>query len=301
MSFASRSRYTWQLRTQALALGDRTRLMGIVNLTPDSFSGDGLAAGTERAVEHGLGLLEQGADLLDLGAESTRPRATPLSATEEQSRLLPVLEALRRERPKAVLSVDTYHAVTARAAVLAGAEIVNDVSGLLWDTAMPETIASLAPGLVLMHTRGTPQTWHTLPPLQYAEVTPLVRRELWLRLAHAERAGIPRSAVVLDPGFGFGKLGDGNLALLGELDSLRSLDRPLLVGLSRKGFLAKALEDAGVRACVAADAAPRLKRLHPTLAANVAAILQGAHILRVHDVGPAAEAAAIADALLSRP
>lgn len=298
MPLLSRSRHSWRLRTRTLPLGHRTLLMAIVNITPDSFSDGGEAATPEHAVARGLALLDEGADILDLGAESTRPGATPLSAAEEQDRLLPVLETLRRERPEALLSIDTYHAATARAAVAAGAEIINDVSGLLWDLEMPETVAATAPGLVLMHTRGTPQTWHTLPPLPHAEVMPLVMRELAARLLSAERAGIARESIVLDPGFGFGKLGAENLAMLARLDALHALELPLLIGLSRKGFLAKAVESARPLAAGSAEDAS-LRRLYPTLAANVAAILGGAHILRVHDLRPAAEAAAIADALLA--
>lgn len=270
--------------------------MAIVNITPDSFSDGGETATLAAAVERGLEMLDEGADILDLGAESTRPGATPVGAGEEQDRLLPVLEALRRERPGAVLSVDTYHAGTARAAVAAGAEIVNDVSGLMWDAAMPETVAAIAPGLVLMHTRGMPQTWHTLPPLARADVMPLVLGELATRLHLAKRAGVARSSIVVDPGFGFGKLGGENLALLAGLDRLRAFELPVLIGLSRKGFLAKAVEAAwpgGVEDQAA------LRRAYPTLAANVAAILGGTHIVRVHDLRPAAEAAAIADAVLA--
>ena len=290
MPFTPRPHFLWQLRTQTLPLGQRTRLMAILNLTPDSFSDGGQTATPEAAIARGLALLDAGADILDLGGESTRPGATPLTPAEEQHRLLPVLEALRRERPHALLSVDTYHASTARHAVAAGAEIINDVSGLLWDPAMPSTVAATHPGLVLMHTRATPQTWHTLPPLPHADVLPLVLDGLRTRLAQADQAGIPRTSIVLDPGFGFGKLGGENLALLARLDQLHALHLPLLIGLSRKSFLAKA---------VAATLPHPVDRLHPTLAANVAAIFAGAHILRVHDLRPAAEAAAAADAILA--
>lgn len=282
-----------------LPLGERTQLMAILNITPDSFSDGGETATPERAIARGLAMLDEGADILDLGAESTRPGATPLAPGEEQDRLLPVLEALRRERPGALLSVDTYHASTARAALSAGAEIINDVSGLLWDPAMPETIASTAPGLVLMHTRGTPQGWHMLPSLGPAEVMPLVLRELNERLAAAEVAGVVRESIVLDPGFGFGKRGGENMALLARMEDLGSIGLPVLIGLSRKGFLATATETARLGPANGAEKGDH-KRLYPTLAANVAAILAGAHILRVHDLRPAAEAAAIADAIMAQ-
>ncbi len=270
--------------------------MAIVNITPDSFSDGGRFFSPEAAVRHGLDLLDQGAGILDLGAESTRPGAVPVTAGEEQARLLPVLEALHRERPTAVLSVDTYHASTAEYALAGGAEILNDVSGLLWDSAMPAVVAQHRPGLVLMHTRGTPQTWSTLPALPHSEVAALVGRDLRLRLAAAEHAGVPRENIALDPGFGFGKRGAENYALLAGLGELRAFRLPIVAGISRKGFLAQTVDAAlpgHARSAVAAT------RGYPTLAANVAAILAGAHLLRVHDAAAAAEAAAVADALLA--
>ena len=296
MPFARRPSSLWQLRTRTLALGRRTQLMAILNITPDSFSDGARFFAPDAAIARGLELLDAGADILDLGAESTRPNAIPLTATEEQARLLPVLEALHRERPQALLSVDTYHAETARNALAAGAEIINDVSGLLWDPSMPAVLAAEHPGIVLMHTRGTPQTWSDLSPLPQASVTPLVVRELAGRLAETERAGISRSSLVIDPGFGFGKLGPENLALLAHLRSLQSLGLPLLAGISRKGFLGQTVEAALAPEGRSAEFSGRL---YPTLAANVAAVLGGAHLLRVHDLQPAAEAAAIADALLA--
>ena len=269
--------------------------MGIVNVTPDSFSDGGLhfseSSGPELAVEHAVRLLDEGADLLDLGAESTRPGAVPLSADAEQARLLPVLEALRRERPDAILSIDTYHAATARHALAGGAEIVNDVSGLTWDSGMAVELARAQPqpGLVLMHTRGLPTEWQSLPPLRSAEVTATVLSGLNEQLAFALAAGLEPSGIVLDPGFGFGKLGDNNLVLLARFAELHALGRPLLAGLSRKGFLQGSSNP---------NTADSPARLHATLAANTAAILAGAHVVRVHDVAPARESASVADALL---
>ena len=270
--------------------------MGIVNITPDSFSDGGRYFSTgssEAAVEHGLRLLAEGADLLDLGAESTRPGAVPITAAEEQARLLPVLQALRRERPDAVLSVDTYHAATALHALGNGAEVINDVSGLTWDAGMAAGVAAQQPqpGLVLMHTRGRPSEWHSLPPLPPESVAPLVLNGLLRQLDLALYEGIARDHIVLDPGFGFGKLGAiENFALLRELANLHALELPLLAGLSRKGFLQSRSPDAGASQSEA--------RLYATLAANTAAILAGAHILRIHDVTAAREAAATADTLL---
>ncbi len=301
MSFGLRSRHNWRLRTRALQLGDRTLIMGILNVTPDSFSEGGKFLASDVAIGHGLDLLDFGAHILDIGAESTRPNAKPVTPNEEQARLLPVLEAIRNARPQALLSVDTYHGSTARAAIGAGAEIVNDVSGLTWDPSMANTIAdgNPPPGLVLMHTRGTPGEWHTLPRLHPASVEPLVRKELSMGLQTARKAGIPSDCIILDPGFGFGKLGHENYPLLASLRSLQILGRPILVGLSRKGFLAHALSSTHVGNTYTNSPPPVSNQINATIAANTAAILAGAHILRVHDVRPAIEAAAVADAILS--
>ncbi|GAC1363522.1 MAG: hypothetical protein NVSMB3_11940 [Acidobacteriaceae bacterium] len=275
--------------------------MGILNVTPDSFSDGGKFLALDAAIAHGLEILDRGAHILDIGAESTRPSATGLSPTEEQARLLPVLEAIRTARPSAILSVDTYHGSTARTAIDAGAEIINDVSGLLWDPSMVLTLAdgSPPPGLVLMHTRGTPSEWHTLPRLEPATVEPLVHRELSACLQTATRAGIPLNRIVLDPGFGFGKLGHENYPLLARVASLHSLGRPILVGLSRKGFLAHALSATHVGNSFTNSPPPVARRLHATIAANTAAILAGVHIIRVHDVAAAIEASCVADAILA--
>jgi len=293
MPIAHRTRFDWRLRTRTLALGPRTLLMGILNTTPDSFSDGGRFLDPNAALTHALQMLDDGADLLDLGGESTRPNSTPITPQEEQDRVLPILRAILAERPDAVLSIDTYHAETARLAIDSGAEIVNDVSGFLWDEAMAATCAELACGVVLMHTRGRPQQWRTLPALAPGEVVPLVLRELNERTNAALAAGIRRNAIVLDPGFGFGKAFDENFPLLAHLDALHALGFPLLVGLSRKGFLRRAL--------ATKPGAPGLasETWVSTTAANTAAILAGAHVLRVHDVRPAREAAAIADRILA--
>ncbi len=294
----TRPRHIWHLPRGPVALGERTLLMGILNLTPDSFSDGGRFPTEQQALTQALTLLDDGADLLDLGAESTRPNATPLSPADEQTRLLPVLAAIRRARPDALLSVDTYHATTASAAIAAGADVINDVSGLLWDPHMPATLAaaSPAPGLVLMHTRGTPGQWPTLPALAPETILPLVREGLAARLATAIAAGIPPGTIVLDPGFGFGKRGEENYPLLAGLHHLHTLGRPLLIGLSRKRFLAPP-ESSGFPG--SGDAASEA-RLYATVAANTAAILAGAHILRVHDVPAARAAASVADRLLNQ-
>jgi dihydropteroate synthase len=316
LSPPARPHFQWHLRTRALTLGPRTLVMGILNLTPDSFSDGGNFLTLDAAVAHALQMLDEGADVLDLGGESTRPNATPVFPEEEQSRVLPTLRAVLKARPDAILSIDTYHATTARLAVEAGAEIVNDVSGHLWDPAMSSTCADLASGAILMHTRGRPPEWPTLPPLAPGEVVPLVLRALRTRAESAVAAGISSSRIVLDPGFGFGKRMDENFPLLAHFSQLHTLGFPLLAGLSRKSFLATA---AGAPPQTASPSAvgmqnpqthfPRAPSVtassswvgtdNPTTAANAAAILAGAHILRVHAVRPAVEAAAIADRLLN--
>jgi dihydropteroate synthase len=295
MSLAARPSYRWQLRTRTLELGERTRLMAIINLTPDSFSGDGLGNdSTDAAIAAAVAATDNGADIVDLGAESTRPGSTALTSTQEQSRLLPVLEGLLRERPRAIVSVDTYHAATARAAVRAGAEIVNDVSGLEWDVSMAATVAEAGCGLVMMHTRGRPSQWSTQPRLAPADVLPLVFAGLCERLISAEAAGVASERIVADPGFGFGKIDGENMFLLAGLSRLHELGRPLLVGVSRKGFLGNTVQPVQNGNLSRADA-----RRTATTAANTAAILAGAHVLRVHELQPAREAAAVADAILA--
>jgi dihydropteroate synthase len=299
----------WQLRSRTLELGCRTLVMGIVNITPDSFSDGGRFFDPEAAVAHALQLLDEGADLLDLGAESTRPGsraggesgtalAPAVSAGEEQARLLPVLEGILRVRPDAVVSVDTYKAATARAALAAGAQIINDVSGLLWDPEMAATCsaadAGRNPGLVLMHTRGRPEEWRSQPPLAPDAVLATVQAGLAASLATAAAAGIPAEAIVLDPGYGFGKRFEENYTLLARQAELLALGRPLLVGVSRKSFLGRTLAPLH-----GGSDAPSGARETASVAALVAAILHGASIVRVHAVWPAVEAASIADAVLA--
>jgi len=298
MSLMRRAEYEWRLRSRTLALGRRTLVMGILNVTPDSFSDGGHfyspQNAPERALTQALRMLDDGAEILDVGGESTRPNAAPLSAEEEQARVLPAIEAILKERPGVVLSIDTFHAATARCAVEAGVEIVNDVSGGLWEDAMSSTCASLQCGAVVMHTRGTPREWRDLPALAPEEVVPLVVSGLRERLDAAVAAGLLRERILLDPGFGFGKRGEENYPLLAGLEELRQLDLPLMVGVSRKGFLGQSIARRIGGAEIAAG-----DRLHASVAASVAAILAGVHIVRMHDVRPAVEAAAVADDILA--
>jgi len=294
MSFSARPHHLWKLRTRELALGGRTLIMGILNVTPDSFSDGGQFFAREKAIYHALAMMEEGADIIDIGGESTRPgKHAAVSAGEEQERVLGVIEGILAAQPEAILSIDTYKAETARVAVDAGAEIVNDVSGLLWDPGMAAACAELACGVVLMHTRGRSSDWATQPPLSPEEVVPLVYRELAERANEALAAGIARDRIVLDPGFAFGKVGDENYPLFRHFSELQSMGYPLLAAASRKSFLLRTLE-------ARTGEEPGAKsRLHATIAAHTAAILAGASMIRAHDVKPAVEAAAIADAILN--
>jgi dihydropteroate synthase len=289
--------FTWRLRSRTLELGPRTLIMGVLNVTPDSFSDGGRFFAPSAAIDHGQELLDAGADILDIGGESTRPgalagsNASMVSAEEELRRVIPVIEELLRRNPQAVISIDTYKAQVARVAVEAGAEIANDVSGLRWDAQMAATLAELKCGAVLMHMRGRPAEWRTLPPL--GDPVGLVSRELRETADSALAAGIARERIVLDPGFGFGKSFDENYPLLAHLDELHRLGFPLLAGVSRKSFIGRTLASNG------SDPPPQ-ERLYGSLAAMTAAILKGAHIVRVHDVKSAVQAAKIADAILER-
>jgi dihydropteroate synthase len=291
--------FDWHVGSRVLQLGKRTLIMGVVNVTPDSFSDGGLHLDRDRAVKHALQLLQDGADIIDVGGESTRPGASVLASAEakaavtekeELERVIPVITALKQQRPDAVISVDTYKASVARAAVQAGAEIVNDVSGFRWDAKMAKTLAELKCGAVLMHMRGRPEEWRTLPPV--ADIVMLVKRELRDWVDVALMAGVKRERIVLDPGFGFGKSFQENYPLLKRLEEFHQLRYPLLVGVSRKSFIGRALARDGKDAPVA-------DRLHGTLAAETAAILKGAHIIRTHDVRACADAARMADVVAS--
>jgi dihydropteroate synthase len=303
MRVLARTPAIWRLRTRTLELGRRTLVMGVVNVTPDSFSDGGSFLDPEAAIAHALELLGEGADLLDLGAESTRPgsraggeanspSAPAVSADQEQARLLPVLEGILNAHPGAIISVDTYKSATARAALAAGAEIINDVSGFLWDPRLPEVCAGFGAGVVLMHTRGRPEEWSAQKPLSPQALLKAVRDGLAASQAAAAHAGIPPEAIVLDPGYGFGKRFDENYALLARQRELLSLGRPLVAGLSRKSFLGHTLAP-----IFNGRDAPAAARENASLAALTAAILNGAAMVRVHAVRPAVEAARIADAI----
>lgn len=316
-----RAVFQWSLRTRTLELGKRTLIMGILNVTPDSFSDGGLYLDSGQAADHALRMLDEGADIIDVGGESTRPGAkvsvagtqpavrekgvegkkkdassssstavkAAVSAEEELRRVLPVITALKKLRPDAVISIDTYKAGVARAAAAEGAEIVNDVSGLRWDREMAKTIAELKCGAVLMHMRGRPEEWHSLPPP--GDIVLQVKRELREWAEAAVLAGVRRERIAVDPGFGFGKSFEQNYPLLGRFQELQSIGFPLVAGTSRKSFLGRMLARDGKDAAVA-------DRLYGNLAAQTVLILRGAHILRTHDVRAAIDAARVTDAIL---
>ncbi len=295
-----RAIFQWNIGSRVLELGRRTLIMGVVNVTPDSFSDGGLYLDPEQAVAHAEKLLAEGASIVDIGGESTRPGAevTPSAAAkssavpedEELKRVLPVICELRRRQPNSVISVDTYKSGVARAALEAGANVVNDISGFRWDPKMARTIAELKCGAVLMHTRGKPGEWRGLPPIG-DPVLP-VKRELRQWAEAATLAGIKRDHLVLDPGFGFGKRLEENYPLLAHFAELQGLGFPLVAGVSRKSFIGHTLARDG-------KDAPMTERLSGTLAAETALILKGAHIVRTHDVRAAVDAAKIADAIVS--
>jgi dihydropteroate synthase len=289
--------FEWNLGARTLELGKRTLVMGVVNVTPDSFSDGGLHFDCDRAVEHALKLLDDGAEIVDVGGESTRPGAkvaaapgAVVSESEELERVIPVISSVKQKRPQAVVSVDTHKAAVARVAVEAGAEIVNDVSGFRWDPQMKKTLAELKCGAVLMHMRGRPDQWHELPPP--SDIVVQVKRELREWADAAQIAGVKRERLVLDPGFGFGKRFQENHPLLKRFEEFHQLRYPLLAGVSRKSFIGRALAHNG-------QDAPVADRLYGTLATETAVIMKGAHIIRTHDVRACRDAVRMADIVVS--
>jgi len=275
-----RKRYDWKLKDREIRLGERTLIMGVVNVTPDSFSDGGKYLDPDRAFARALQLEDQGADIIDIGGESTHPGAKRVSEQEELRRLTPVLKRLRNKLAIPV-AIDTYKSAVADKALELGAEIINDPSGLTFDPQMVKIAVKHDSGLVVNHMRGTPETWAKLSPLP--NVMAALRQDLEAAIRRAQLAGLDKQRIVLDPGIGFGKRGEQNYDILARLPELARIGWPILVGPSRKSFLAQKTEQG---------------KLMASVSAVTASILAGAHIVRVHDVEEMAPAVRVADSIL---
>ena len=280
---------SWYIKDRVMPIGERTLIMGILNVTPDSFSDGGQFLTLDNALARAEQMIAEGADIIDVGGESTRPGGEPVSVDEEIERVVPVIEVLAKTNTP--ISVDTTKSEVARAALDAGAAIVNDISALRFDFYVADAVARAGAGLVLMHSRGTPATMHRLPPV--ADIMEEVTSSLRASVHMAERRGVKRESIVIDPGIGFGKTQEQNLQLIARLDQLIAAfpDYPLLIGTSRKSFIGRILADES------GTPAPAEDRLHGTMATITAAILHGAHIIRVHDVKAAAETIRVVDSI----
>ncbi|HSB03868.1 MAG TPA: dihydropteroate synthase [Thermodesulfobacteriota bacterium] len=279
----SKTHYTLRCRKRTFVLGKKTLLMGVLNVTPDSFSDGGLFFEKEKAVAQGLKMVEEGADLIDIGGESTRPGSRPLDPKEELRRVIPVIESLV-QRTDVPISIDTYKSFVAREAIRAGAAMINDISGLHFDLNLADVGAKEKVPMILMHIRGTPETMQT--DIHYDALFSEIIQSLRESVHHAESAGVDPDQIIIDPGIGFGKTLEHNLLLLKHLSEFRILGKPLLVGTSRKSFIGKILKTQEVS-----------ERLEGTLASIAIGVLNGAHIIRCHDVLQAKKAIAVADAI----
>ena len=271
---------TWK---REMTIGDRTQIMGILNVTPDSFSDGGCLKSPQEAIEFGIRMVEEGADIVDVGGESSRPGAGPVSLKEELRRVIPVIDGLVR-RVNVPISVDTTKAKVAREAVEAGAEIINDISAMRFDDRMSVVVADTGAAVILMHMKGTPKDMQE-GDLTYRSLLPDIINFLRKRMEVAQSVGVELERIMIDPGLGFGKRAEDNMKLLRYLSAFRALGRPIVTGASRKSFIGKV---------VGGD--PR-DRLEGTAAAVAAAIMNGSHVVRVHDVGTMKKVAAIADAI----
>jgi dihydropteroate synthase len=277
-----RKLYFWKLKQREIRLGERTVLMGVLNVTPDSFSDGGKYSDPDRAFARALELEEQGADIIDVGAESTKPGSARITAAEEMRRLIPVLKRLKGQLTVPI-SVDTYKAEVAERALELGAEIINDPSGLTFEPQLARVVSNHDAGLIVNHMRGRPEMWAKLAPIPDPIAT--ITRELDAAVSRARRVGIDKTRIVIDPGIGFGKRKEQNSLILGSLHGLASLDLPILVGPSRKAFLAHTSPE---------------ETKFATAAAVAASVLGGAHVLRVHDVREMRAAADVADEILQQ-
>jgi dihydropteroate synthase len=275
-----RKRYVWKLKHREINLGERTLLMGVLNVTPDSFSDGGKYAEPDRAFARAIELEEEGADIIDIGAESTRPGSARISAAEELRRLIPVLKRLK-DKLTIPISVDTYKSEVAERAFELGVEIINDPSGLTFEPQLARTVSNHDGGLILNHMRGRPETWAKLGPMREPVAT--ILKDLEAAVSRARGVGVDKTRLVIDPGFGFGKRKEQNSLILDRLGELAALDTPILVGPSRKSFLTHASPE---------------ETNYATAAAVAACVLRGAHIVRVHDVRAMRAAADVADEIL---
>ena len=270
----------WKLKSREIQLGERTILMGVLNVTPDSFSDGGKYSEPDRAFARAVEIEEQGADILDIGAESTKPGSARISAAEESRRLIPILKRLK-DRLSIPISVDTYKAEIAERALDLGVEIINDPSGLTIEPQLARAVSNHNAGLILNHMRGRPETWAKLGPMPDPMAT--ILRDLDATISRARHVGIDRARLVIDPGMGFGKRKEQNALIMGRLAQLAALDLPVMVGPSRKSFLAHGTAE---------------ETKYATAAAVTACVLAGAHIIRVHDVVEMRAAADVADEIL---
>jgi len=284
-----RKHFRLRLNSRTLVLGERTLIMGVLNVTPDSFSDGGSFLDSQAAIARALELEREGADILDIGGESTRPAAAPVSAREELSRILPLFEALRGKL-RIPISVDTQKSEVAEAALAAGAQIVNDISALRTDPHLAEVVRHAHAPVILMHMRGTPRTMQRGPFAR--DVVRDTMTGLREALVRARRAGLEKSRILLDPGIGFGKSHEQNFEILARLPEFARLGCPIVIGTSRKAFLGKALAKPGE------PPLPPNERILGTLATVTASILGGTHIVRVHDVAEIARVARVADAIV---
>jgi len=278
----SKTHYSIRCREKTFTLGKRTLLMGVLNVTPDSFSDGGLYFNKEKAIAHGMRMVEEGADFLDIGGESTRPDSKPIGLEEELRRVIPVIESLAKE-VDAPISIDTYKSTMAQRAIDAGAEMINDISGLHFDPYLPQVAAKEGVPLILMHMRGTPETMQK--DVHYDSLFSEILQYLKDSVQRAESAGVDPQQIIIDPGIGFGKTLEDNLLIIKNLSEFRILGKPLLLGTSRKTFIGKILN------------AEVNERLEGTLASIAIGVLNGAHIIRCHDVLQAKKAIAVADAI----
>lgn len=275
----------WQARDRQWDLSERCLVMGILNVTPDSFSDGGRFVNLDKAVTHARAMIQNGADILDIGGESTRPGAAPVTASVERERVLPVIKAIVAELPDATVSIDTFKANVAEAAMSHGAHIINDITGLSGDPQMARVAADTKAGLVIMHMRGQPRTMQTAPI--YEDTVQEIRDFLECQGRLALDAGVAETCLAYDPGIGFGKTLQHNLQILNRLDAFSIGERPVLLGASRKSFMGKLLDSKRLEA-----------RYWPTVALTSHAIEQGARIVRVHDVLPNVQAARMTEAIL---